>query len=102
MRPRNSGWYQLFSWAADERLATDGTPVPCREAFPGPVDLDLGNLMAYEPRGPPEAELKKDATAACIAHGRDVLQKLVVRSSGVSRPAAAGCAAAENGALWRR
>lgn len=51
-----------------------------RGAFPGPVELDLGNLLAYEPRGPSEADLKKDATAACIAHGRDVLQKLVVRA----------------------
>lgn len=80
----------------------DASPFLRRGAFPGPVDLDLGNLMAYEPRGPPEEELKKDATAACIAHGRDVLQKLVVRCSALAHLARMGRATAENGALWRR
>ena len=62
--------------------------------FTGPVEFDLGNLTVYEPRGPPPAELAADETAACLAHGRDVLQKLVARTRAVPRPpvSTTGCA----------
>ena len=62
------------------------------------LDLDLGNLLASDSRGPdpsafqvrrrgrrvapPQADTRaaqEEATAACIAHGRDVLQRLIVR-----------------------
>ena len=55
--------------------------VECRGEFAGPVELDLGNLTVYEPRGPSAADLAADATAACLAHGRNVVQKLVVSTA---------------------
>lgn len=48
-------------------------------AYAGEVDLDLGNLLACASRGPDADALAADATAACLSHGRDVVQRLVVR-----------------------
>jgi regulator of ribosome biosynthesis len=51
------------------------------DAYDGPLELDLGNLLACDPAPiDPEAYAGGDAdakTAVALAHGRDVLQRLV-------------------------
>jgi hypothetical protein len=90
-------------------LSTVASATAATGAFPGPVSVDPGNLLVCDTVGPtpdalqvtrarlrttkrcfrrlttplcrssPALLFQADATAACLSHGRDVLQRLLVR-----------------------